>query len=162
LRNAVPNVTLRLATPNEAEVLSELALRSKASWGYDDAFMERLRPSFTLTEAMVRDSRCIVAERDGTIVGFYRLTREGTDGSLSDLFIAPEFLRCGIGKLLLDDAMLFASGSGLMTVSFESDPYALGFYLQLGGEQVAERVSPDSGRLLPWVRFEVAKYVDDL
>jgi hypothetical protein len=36
-------VATRRARPNEAAVLSELALRSKAYWGYSDEFMEQCR-----------------------------------------------------------------------------------------------------------------------
>ena len=37
-------VIFRLAHPAEAPLLSDLALRSKRHWGYDDDFMNRCRP----------------------------------------------------------------------------------------------------------------------
>jgi hypothetical protein len=50
-----PEVGLRSASPDEAAALTELAIRSKAYWGYADAFMRRAREELTLTAGPYRD-----------------------------------------------------------------------------------------------------------
>src|ERR1700744_1513825 len=47
---AMAEPTIRAARPGEAATLTELAMRSKAHWGYDPAFMTRLRPILTIGE----------------------------------------------------------------------------------------------------------------
>jgi hypothetical protein len=42
--NAYVALCLRKALPSEAKALTELALRSKRSWGYDERFMELVEP----------------------------------------------------------------------------------------------------------------------
>ena len=50
---------LRPARPDEADLLTELCLRSKAVWGYDDAFMRACRAELTLSPAdFTRPHRC--------------------------------------------------------------------------------------------------------
>ena len=43
--------TVRAARPAEAEAISALALRSKAHWGYDPAFLEACREDLTIDPA---------------------------------------------------------------------------------------------------------------
>ena len=68
---------LRLRTPraHEATMLTELCLRSKALWGYDNEFMQACRDELTLTASMMRSSSCFkVAEIDGTVIGVAQVT----------------------------------------------------------------------------------------
>jgi hypothetical protein len=44
-------VEIRKARPDEAGELTELALRSKAHWGYDEAFMASCREELTVRKA---------------------------------------------------------------------------------------------------------------
>jgi hypothetical protein len=44
----MPQAQIRRALPGEAASLSALALRSKALWGYDAAFIEACRASLTV------------------------------------------------------------------------------------------------------------------
>jgi hypothetical protein len=68
---------IRRAAPTEAELLTALALRSKAVWGYSAAFMERCRPLLTLTPAYIETYPTFVAVEDG-ISGFYSLKPRGS------------------------------------------------------------------------------------
>jgi hypothetical protein len=45
------SLEIRPARPGEAAALSALAMRSKAHWGYDQEFLEAVRPVLTFTEA---------------------------------------------------------------------------------------------------------------
>lgn len=44
---------IRLARVTEAEILSDLALRSKAHWGYDAEFIEACRDELTVDASEV-------------------------------------------------------------------------------------------------------------
>src|SRR5262245_34275426 len=60
---------LRPPSPHELAALTDLCLRSKAVWGYDEAFMRACRAELTLTQRDLETSRLQVAERDGAVVG---------------------------------------------------------------------------------------------
>jgi hypothetical protein len=67
---------IRAARPNDAGILSAIAIRSKAHWGYDQEFMAACRDELTLTTAPIARDPTFLVEREGTPLGFYRLTIE--------------------------------------------------------------------------------------
>ena len=61
---------LRPARPGEAALLSDLALRSKGHWGYDDGFLQRARPELTVTPEDVEGNAIRVAVDGDRLLGF--------------------------------------------------------------------------------------------
>jgi GNAT superfamily N-acetyltransferase len=136
---------LRRARPDEADAITELALRSKRLWGYSDEFMAVVAPDMAIrTEDIAADHVEVLASEAG-LIGFLRLQRRTDEAWLEDLFIDPGFVRSGHGRLLFEHAAQVARDWGYATMGFESDPYAESFYLGLG----AERVSLSASTLLP-------------
>ena len=64
---------IRLARPTEGEILSALALRSKAYWGYDAAFMAACVNELTISAERIQQNQTYVLEEKGRILGFYML-----------------------------------------------------------------------------------------
>jgi GNAT superfamily N-acetyltransferase len=144
---------LRPARPGEAGLLTELALRSKAHWGYDAEFLERCRPVLTLRPDEVEARRTVVAEEDGRLQGFYTL-----DGDeLGNLWIDPGHLRRGVGRRLWAHAVETARALGRRELHVVADPHAEGFYLAMGAVRAGEVASEiDPGRKLPLLRATIA------
>jgi GNAT superfamily N-acetyltransferase len=135
-------LALRGADPDEAGALSDLALRSKGWWGYDEEFLASCRDELTLgSEALLR---AVVATVGPAAAGFHLLTADPADpgaGELEMLFVDPPFIGTGVGRVLFDDAWTRAVRSGWGRLRIESDPYAEAFYLRMGAVQVGERPS---------------------
>src|SRR6185295_3165033 len=93
-------VRVRAAEPHEADDITALARRSKAYWGYDREFLERIRDLLSVEPAEIRDGLVVVAERAGALLGYYRLGGEPPDGELVDLFVDPAAIRTGVGRRL--------------------------------------------------------------
>lgn len=74
--SAVDVISLRRAAVNEVAALSDLAFRSKASWGYDEAFMAQARPALTITAQYVTTQPVYVLLRDGCRIGFFGFIEE--------------------------------------------------------------------------------------
>ncbi len=146
-------IRLRAAVPDEAQDLTELALRSKAIWGYDQAFMEACREEMTVTPANITNAkgRIMVAEQSGQLLGYSALARVCDEGcELEALFIDPGALRQGIGSLLLAHCVNAARQAGASIITIQADPQAAPFYLAAGARQVGERESGSvPGRMLP-------------
>ncbi|HEV2808973.1 MAG TPA: GNAT family N-acetyltransferase [Acidimicrobiales bacterium] len=149
---------LRLARPDEARLLTELALRSKRYWGYDEAFLETCSDELRLTAEEVCQLHVTVAENDdGRIVGFYAL-RGATDddADVSFFFVDPDVIGTGIGRILFAYLVEAALSAGFSRFRIDSDPGAAGFYERMGAVfvgNVPARSVP--GRLLPSYRFDV-------
>jgi GNAT superfamily N-acetyltransferase len=141
---------IRRARQEESDALTSLALRSKAVWGYTDAFIERCRPVLTVTPEAIAEGRVFVAAIDGALAGVSVL-RPREDGiELGMLFVEPAMLRRGIGAALLDHARAEARAAGYEALEIASDPDAEAFYLRRGAVRIGEVPSEvDAGRLLP-------------
>jgi GNAT superfamily N-acetyltransferase len=153
---------LRPATAEDLGPLSELALRSKGHWGYDDAFLEACRDELTLTPGRLEAEVVTVAEVPGAgPVGFAAL-RLGVgvgepvapDGELTDLFVDPTWIGHGVGLGLWDDAVARARAAGCRALVIEADPFAEAWYARRGAVTVG-RVPSGSipGRSLPLMRL---------
>ena len=155
-RRARRPATMRRARPQEASALSALALRSKAHWGYDAAFLESCRADLTLSVHDVATSLVYVLEAERGIAGFYRLRERGDDAELADLFVAPEAIGRGHGRQLWQHVVATARRLGYRCLVLQSDPHAEGFYRAMGAERAGE--SPSTvfpGRRLPLMRYRL-------
>jgi N-acetylglutamate synthase-like GNAT family acetyltransferase len=148
---------IRRAEISDAETLTGLALRAKAHWGYDAEFIEDCHTELTIRAENLRAFTVKVAEREGEPVGFYSLEPHGDQVELVHLFVEPEMIGSGIGKLLWNDAVATARAAAFTTILITSDPYAEGFYLAMGAERVGTIESTvRAGRELPLLRFGLA------
>ncbi|MEU5609702.1 GNAT family N-acetyltransferase [Streptomyces sparsogenes] len=132
---------LRAGREDEAEALSELALRSKGHWGYDRAFLDACREELRLRPGEVAARRTTVAEQDGRILGFATLEGDGPEGELGMLFVDPEAIGGGVGRLLYRHVLAEAGRLGFTRLTVEADPHAEPFYLAMGAQRIGEAPS---------------------
>ncbi|MCM3039041.1 GNAT family N-acetyltransferase [Paenibacillus motobuensis] len=93
-------MNIRKATIDEAGYLSELSFRSKAYWGYSEAFMEACRKDLTILPEDILSSIIFVLEDEKVIKGFIGLEIEDDSCLLSNLFIDPNEIGKGYGRRL--------------------------------------------------------------
>jgi GNAT superfamily N-acetyltransferase len=147
---------LRPARPDEAELLTDLCLRSKAVWGYDEAFMRACRAELTLSAADLAPSSLQVAVDGDEVAGLVQIAVEGEKADLAKLFIAPSTLRAGVGRQLFDWAVKSARERGARWLWIEADPDAAGFYRRMGA--IDDGVAPSGsipGRFLPRLKLRL-------
>ncbi|WP_433421226.1 GNAT family N-acetyltransferase [Microtetraspora malaysiensis] len=141
---------IRAARADEAEILSELAIRSKAYWGYDEAFMAACADELTLAPSRVETVRATVAERDGRVLGFGTLEGEPPEGALGMLFVAPDAIGGGVGRSLYEHIVSRARELGFTRLTIDADPNAEPFYLAMGAVRIGATPSGSiPGRVLP-------------
>jgi GNAT superfamily N-acetyltransferase len=148
---------IRRARPAEAGVLSALALRSKAHWGYGADFLAACRDDLTLSAEDIATSMVYVVDEADAPSGFYRLVvqDEGV-AELDALFVEPAAMGQGIGGRLWRHAVATAAKLGCWELVWQSDPQAEGFYLAMGAQRAGESestVMPE--RMLPLMRFRL-------
>ena len=151
-------IQLRNARHNELPALSELCLRSKAVWGYDDAFMIACRTELTLRPDELWSTHLQVAMRYSTAVGLAQVKVTDTDADLLKLFVEPALLRSGVGRLLFEWATARARGLGAVRMIIEADPGAAPFYERMGARHAGFAPSQSiPGRMLPRMQMELEK-----
>jgi hypothetical protein len=120
---------LRGPTVEELPALSELCLRSKAVWGYDNDFIEACRRELTFEPREWGSTSIAVAEKDGNIVGVAQIKVAGSEADLLKLFVEPTTLRSGVGQTLFVWATDHAISKGANRLVIEADPDAVPFSL---------------------------------
>jgi predicted N-acetyltransferase YhbS len=155
-RQKAPGTEMRIrpARPDEAEMLTDLSLRSKAFWVYDAAFLARCRAVMTVKARNIESQPHYVAELDGRIAGFYGLEPETEGVGLDYLFVETDLVGRGVGRALWRHAVDTARGLGHQALIVVSDPNAEGFYLKMGCRRIGTRPSElENGRQLPLLRL---------
>ncbi len=145
---------IRPARAHEAEILTDLGLRSKAFWGYDAGFLARCRAVMTVKARSIETHPHYVAELDGRIAGFYGFEPEAAGVGLDYLFVEADLVGRGVGRALWRHAVDTARNLGHPALIVVSDPNAEGFYLKMGCRRIGTRPSElERGRQLPLLRL---------
>ena len=105
----------------------------------------------------------VATAADGSIAGIVALgpSDQPRTLDLEKLFVAPQRIRSGVGRMLLAYAMAEARRRGARRLTILSDPYAAAFYERNGAIQIG--VAPSDaipGRMLPL--FEIQAGSDAL
>ena len=131
---------IRVAVTEDLPALRRLFRRSSLSNEGDRELMlahpELVGPS----DAAVAEGRTRVAvAADGTILGFSTWRRLESDAvELEDLFVDPEWMRCGIGGRLVADLVTLAGQKGIARIEVTANPHADAFYRSVGFVLVGE------------------------
>lgn len=159
IQSRMAAITIRRARLDESQELTELALRSKAHWGYDRAFLDRARPELEFRPAkFLPEFHVYVLEVEGNPAGFCSLILSGADVvELHDLFVEPRHIGRGYGKALWDYAVAVARSQGFRKLVLTADPNAEPFYARQGAVRTGEKASPvEAGRSLPVMEYSLS------
>ena len=150
---------IRPACADEASLLSELAFRSKAYWGYSDEFMAACRVELSYTPAQIAapEYHFFVTEAARAIRGFYALEqRSSSTVEVEAMFVEPAWVGKGYGRALMGHAKSQAARLGATTMIIQSDPNAERFYRAAGGQVTGRRESGSiPGRQLPTLAIDL-------
>lgn len=143
-------------SPNELETLNALILRSKAYWGYDEAFMRACETELKVTPQLLGQNQFVVATVNGKIAGMAEVSIESDTAHLEKLFVEPDQMSLGAGRLLFNWAALTAKTAGAFKIVIEADPEAEPFYAKMGAKRVGMAPSGSiPGRQLPELEFRL-------
>ena len=135
-------MTIRRAKLQEAALLSDLSVRSKAYWGYDDAFIQDAVADLTLEPIHIENGMVYVSEYQDQIIGYNAFCIDDAP-EMTALFVEPDFIGKGIGFGLWEHAVNFAKEQKWSKFKIVADPFAAEkFYLKMGCSQVGELQSP--------------------
>ncbi|MFC7892233.1 GNAT family N-acetyltransferase [Streptomyces sp. NPDC057381] len=152
------DVLIRPARASEAELLSELALRSKAHWGYDAGFLEACRQELTVRADEVAGRRALVADAGGRVLGFSTLEGEPPVGVLGMMFVEPRVIGRGVGRRLFAHTVAAGRDLGFARLTIDADPNAEPFYRAMGAVRVGQVSSGSvAGRVLPRLALAIGR-----
>lgn len=141
-----------------AQELTELCLRSKQHWGYDETFMQLCVTELTLHPTDFENSYIRVVKENENIIGMVQLSLDISqqEGEIDKLFVDPQFLGKGVGKMLWNWAIDYAQQQRIRVLFIDADPNAKDFYLKLGAIKIGETPSLSiKGRMLPQLQVNL-------
>ncbi len=130
--------------------LTEITFQSKSYWGYSAEQMEKWKEDLTISQDYIREKEVFVLKKDKEIIGYYSFYHvKPSTIKLDNLFLAPEFIGKGLGKLLMKDFLEHCKLLSVNTITLDSEPFATDFYLKQGFQIVNQQESSVPGRFLP-------------
>lgn len=149
-------VKIRGALEEEAAVISDIAIESKAYWGYSEEFIKACKDDLTITKQYIEENHVYVLEDQEEFVGFFAFERAKVD-SLDFFYILPKFIGKGFGKVMWNNVIQKAQKLGIKSFTIDSDPHAKGFYKKMGAKQIGQTSSTVfKDRLLPLMKVTIS------
>ena len=135
--------SIRLARAADAEALPPIERAAGALFGEQPGTGSAGTDVLSAAEqrASIARGHCLVAEADGTLVGFLTARPYGRELAVIELGVAPEWQRRGIGAALMRGCAIDAANSGfraLTLTTFRHVPWNAPFYARLGFVEVEE------------------------
>ena len=130
------------ATSADAVELKAVAVASKAHWGYPADWMARWANWITLSPDFLEKFEVYKLVEAGEILGWCALLLHEDHAHLEDLWVRPDRIGTGLGRVLFDFAANRARAGGATHLDLDADPNAVSFYQHMGmvitGERKAE------------------------
>lgn len=143
-------VNIREAKLDEVEILTNLAARSEAYWGFDNEYMDKFKVMYRVTKEFININSTFVIEEDNRVIGFYSILFEDNKNSLEYFFIEPEFIGEGYGKLLWNHMITIGTRLCIKQIEIVTSPEAKEFYIKMGAIEVGIVESiVKKGRIIP-------------
>ena len=128
----VAGILIRRADASDFDVISDLYRRSSLSNAGDRDALLANPETLVFENASISEGRTRVAVDNGRIVGFATMTLGGEIAELDDLFVDPAWMRRGVARALVLDAVSVARAGRSNRIEVTANSHALSFYDAVG------------------------------
>ncbi len=133
------HLSTRTATEDDLEVLRAIYRRSSLSNHDDRANLIAHPEALHWAGDGVAERRTRVAvDQDGRVLGFVTVVDIDGGRELEDLFVDPTAMRQGVATLLVRDAVLDATRSGVPWIEVTGNQHAAEFYASAGFVRIGD------------------------
>jgi N-acetylglutamate synthase-like GNAT family acetyltransferase len=126
------DIRVRLATPADIGVVRDVFRRASLANDGDRSSLLTHPDALAFSGVAVREQRTRVAIADGRVVGFATIRTTGPISELEDLFTDPDWMKRGVGRELVLDAVATAREQGVHRLEVTANPHARDFYERVG------------------------------
>jgi N-acetylglutamate synthase-like GNAT family acetyltransferase len=140
------------------EILTSITKKSKAYWGFSEDILKEWEHLLTITKDYIEKNKVYKLVQNEQIIGYYSYfsTDENTI-KLDNIFILPEFIGKGFGKILMNDFLKNIKQIGIIKVTLDAEPNAEKFYMTFGFETIGQLESSIKDRYLPIMELQIEK-----
>lgn len=132
------------------EILTSITKKSKAYWGFSADILKGWEQLLTVTKDYIEKNEVYKLVQHKQIIGYYSyFAADERTIKLDNMFILPEYIGKGYGKLLMNDFLKKASQPGIEKIQLDAEPKAENFYKAFGFETIGQLQSSIKDRYLP-------------
>ncbi|SNR53430.1 GNAT family N-acetyltransferase [Flavobacterium sp. ov086] len=151
-------MTILKASPSDHEILTEITKKSKAYWGYSNEQIENWSQFLTVSKEYIETNSVYNLIVDHQIIGYYSFFHESENTiKLDNLFVLPDFIGKGFGKVLMNDFLIRLQDIQAEKVVLNSEPNAENFYSKFGFVKVGQIETSIKDRYLPIMELLIEK-----
>jgi GNAT superfamily N-acetyltransferase len=143
-------MTIVRAISADHAVLTAITKLSKAHWGYSPKQLQEWDTLLTITPEYIDRNETFKLVVDNETIGYYAIIKINAETvKLDNLFILPEFIGKGCGKMLMEHLFAKAAYENYTLVTLDADPNAEAFYSKFGFNTISQVATSIPGRFLP-------------
>lgn len=144
------------ANPDDDKILTHITKKSKAHWGYSDEQMEKWSQDLTITKDYIKKNKVYKLFLNNKTIAYYSYfnVNENTV-KLDNLFVIPEEMRKGYGKLLMNDFLNKINNEKRGKIILEADPNAEIFYKSFEFIKTSQIATSVENRFLPFMELKL-------
>ncbi len=147
---------IQRAKKEDHSILSEITYLGKSYWGYEKEQLEKWKDDLTITTDYIKNNETYKLIIENKIIGYYSILKTSKDEiKLDNIFILPEYIGKGYGKVLMIDCINKVRKLSVKTIVLDSEPNAEKFYTKLGFEVCGQLKSSIKNRYLPKMKFNL-------
>lgn len=138
------------------KILTEITKKSKAYWGYSNEQMEECSNLLTIKEEYIKNNEVYRLLINNSTVAYYSYfsINENTV-KLDNLFVLPDEIGKGYGKLLMKDFILKIKQNKTKRIILDADPNAQKFYESFSFTKIGQIETSIQNRFLPIMKLKL-------
>lgn len=144
---------LTKATIEDIPELNKISLASKRHWKYPEEWIERWKEDLKIKSEFFENGQVYKFGTLDSIFGFCVILKNENDFIIEHLWVLPEYIGKGYGKLLLTESIKRTVKKDAEITVF-SDPNAEPFYSSRGFKTIDKLESFPKGRYLPIMKLD--------
>ena len=152
-------MTIEKARKMDAQILTDLTIRSKSYWDYSAEQIKSWKDDLTITSAYINQYEVYkLINNENIITGYYSyIFLNDAVIKLDNLFVDPRYMGKDYGTLLMNDFLNRIKTLQFEKVTLDADPNAEKFYHKFGFKTVGKLKSTIENRFLPIMEMKISK-----
>lgn len=149
-------MNIEKAISSDHQILTEITKKAKAYWGYSDEQIEKWSQFLTVTPVYIDANGVYKLTVENKLAGYYSFLYENEKTvKLDNLFVLPEYIGKGFGKILMKHFLLEIAKTSINKIILNSEPNAEQFYAKLGFVKTGQIETSIKDRFMPIMELEL-------
>jgi ribosomal protein S18 acetylase RimI-like enzyme len=150
-------MTIEKAISDDDLILTEITKKSKAYWKYSEEQIKKWTNTLTISKDYITQNETYKLILDNRkIAGYYSfIKKENQIIKLDNMFIAPEYIGNGYGKILMNDFIERIKQTKFEKIILDAEPNAKMFYHKFGFTVIGQFESSIKDRFIPIMELKL-------